>query len=931
MNKIIIIPNPLNPKDIKVYEAQDLNKFLFNHFNGLRPENLKIYHNGFSEENNVTPNTVKDIKKLAELKGTFYVVIYPAYGAIEIAIAVIAIIMAAVSIYMIATMPKPQTSGIQSSNNELANRTNKARIKSRIPDIFGQVRAYPDLIAQPYSFYNVDGVEVEECLMCIGRGYFKIHDVCDGVTDVSGIDGVNVSVFDPGVDITSNETTFKTGVTFNDLPLLATKSTAINGQSLVRPGDRKLQGVNLYFTSGGNIKRQGSTVDFTDSFKVGDTIGITGAQFGVDDFSLTGSITVRPDFTVQINTSTVLSNLEYKGLLLTGAAFNVDGASYDLSGQYTVDEITDTKSDIGHLYTISLSSPKQANYNWNYITQDVELTAGILLNKNAQSLDLDEAYTIGAISNDTITLENANKINDEWDKLATLMNGTTKGQTSDIDLEIIASKWVGWFKLFAEHSQYAYFNIYFQQGLYNVDKKGRTNWAFVDVTIEYQLLDSDGNIISDTQQFVYKTGHVTKKKPFGVTQKIALGSANGIRFRIAKTNDHRGKNPMTECKIKDVYLMSEYDKRTYEGITVVRSRTVATDGALSVKERKLNMLVTRKLAVDGTGELVPTKDAGQALINLALDPYIGRRQLSEIDIEQIKAEIQKVITYFGSNVAAEFSYTIDDDNLSFEEQASMVASACFCESQRFGNKLQINFEAPQEISVLLFNHRNKKPGSEKRTRRIVSEKRYDGVELEYTSPDDDIRTTYQIPTDGSAKNPMKITTTGIRNHAVAKTRAWREWNKVLFGKLSCEFIALDESSLLARNDRILVADNTRQDVQDGQVEAQDVLTLTLSQDVILKANERYYCYLQMSDGTVDMIECFATEYTNEITLARAPLKNLVVQTGSYVHTLYTIVHVDDVKKDAFLMVEMSPNDQMTNKLTCVNYDERFYEKDHSFI
>lgn len=503
MNKIIIIANPLEPKEYECYEAKNLNAFLFQYFSGECPENLRIYHNGFSKKSDVTPKNKADIEQLETLKGTFYVVIYPAYdpvGIIIAIIAIIAIVMALTAVYMIATMPKPQSSGIQSSNNELANRSNKARLKSRIPDIFGQVRSYPDLIAQTYSYYNSNGVEVEECLMCIGRGHYKIHDCRDGATDTSGIDGVSVSVFEPGVDISSNETIFKTGSTFDSLPLLATKSTAINGQSLVRPGDKKLESINIYFESGGNIKRQNSKVDFTNSFKVGEVIGLSGAQFGIEDVTLTGTAIVNPNFSLTLKATTSLPNFEYEGLLLTGAPFNASGQTYDLSGQYDVSGITQEKSDDGFIYTIFLDSPKQVNYNWNYITDATTINSGILLNKNSRSIDLDGAYTIGAISKDTITLNDVNKVNEEWDKLESLMHGTTKNQTSEVDLEIVASKWVGWFKLFAENSNWAFFNIYFQQGLYNIDKKGKTNWAFVDVTIEYQLLDKDGNIISDTKR-----------------------------------------------------------------------------------------------------------------------------------------------------------------------------------------------------------------------------------------------------------------------------------------------------------------------------------------------------------------------------------------------------------------------------------------------
>ncbi|WP_157407121.1 host specificity factor TipJ family phage tail protein, partial [Acinetobacter guillouiae] len=310
---------------------------------------------------------------------------------------------------------------------------------------------------------------------------------------------------------------------------------------------------------------------------------------------------------------------------------------------------------------------------------------------------------------------------------------------------------------------------------------------------------------------------------------------------------------------------------------------------------------------------------------------IGRRSSLDVDIDKIKTEIQAVKTYFNSTDATEFCYTFDDDSLSFEEQAGMVASACFCEAIRFGNKLRLKFEKPQASSVLLFNHRNKVSSSEKRTYKIGNDKDYDGVELEYTSPDDDKRITYSVPESITLTNALKITTSGIRNHAVAKTRAWREWNKLEYQNVDCEFEALDESELLIRNDRILVANGTDLKTQDGEIIAVDGLILTCSMDVDFEDGEQYYCCLQIADGSVDIIECTAGEYTNQIILNHAPTMALVVGTDRYVKTLYSITKVAETSSQAFMLSEMSRNTQMTNKLTCINYDDRYYEKDHSFL
>lgn len=946
MKTVIIIRDQFSQNKTEAM-VDDVCKYLAEQFYSF-PENARIYHNHVSKQTDVTPKTVADIEHLKTLEGTFYVVMHPEW--IQIVFWVVTAIMAAYSVYTIATMPKPATGGAGSSNNELAARANQARVKSRIPDIYGMVRSYPDLIAVTYTYYQNE-IEVEECLMAIGRGHYQIHDCRDGDTPAGAINGVSVSIYEPGIPLVGDTAFYRIGQVFNSLPLSVKKSASINGQTLQQPSDRVLSdednSAGIYFTTGGVINRKNTGINFTSYFKAGDAIDIQGAAYGVKDAILSGTATVKPGGIITIQSSeSVPDYTSFQGVLLTGATFEIvvetldpeteevlstESVFRDLSGQYDILSIDRSVSGTGYLYTITLSQPKNTNFNWEFVTQDHTIAAGISLNKSSNSVVLDGAYTISSITSSTITLATPSSINPDWLKLPDLLGGTTYNLVSSVDLDLVTDKWVGWFDVYKDDATHLHLNIYFPNGLWNQDSKGKTNWAWVNIAVQYQMIDEDGVATSPVYNFNHNTGRVTKRYGHGITLKIELPIVGNARFRVAKTGEHRGNNPMTDCKVKDAYLSSEFNKPEYQDVTVIRSRTVATDGALSVKERKLNCLVTRKLMVDGTGALQATRDAGQALIGMALDEYIGRRSSTEIDIPQIKSEIQKIKTYFSSDAPAEFSYTFDDDSLSFEEQAAMIASACFCETYRYGNKLRLKFEAPQDNSVLLFNHRNKVPGSEKRTLNLGIDKDYDGVELEYTSPDDDLRVTYAIPENGSARNPLKISTSGIRNHAVAKTRAWREWNKLRHQTESVEFDALDESNLLVRNDRILVADNTSIKTQDGEVVAVDGLTLTLSQDVEMQIDVTYYIHLQLQDATVDMIQCLSGEYMNQVILTRAPLQPLVIDEDRYIKTTYQIVAAQDTSSSAFLLTEASPNDEMTNRLTCINYDARYYEKDHSYI
>ena len=928
LKKVVIIPKQFSEEGKSEAYVEDVVAYLFQQFS-IWPEHAKIYHNHIAEACDVTPNNPRtinaQIQHLQALEGEFYVVIEPEW--LQFLYYAIVAITAAYSLYTVLTMPKPQSPTVGSSNNELAQRSNQARINGRIPDIFGQVRSYPDLIAQTYTIY-IDGVETEECVMAVTRGYCQILDMRDGDTDVANIAGTSVSAYDPFTSIIGTPI-YQVGEPFTELPKYVRTSSSINGQTIEQPNSAVLESSSIWFQSPNLIKSTG--LDFTQKFAANDRIALSGAVYGVQDVNLSGSIMVNEDNIVIIESSTNIDNPNlFKGLQLTGALVEISTNVRDLSGQFVVSGVTKTVITGGFHYEITLSNPESVNANWTYVNTSYTITSGAELNRNANSITLDDTYTINSVTADTIALVNPSAINSDWDKLLTLPNQSTQGQDVLVRFDAVSSKYVGWFNFDMPEATQAVFNFFFPNGLFYQDSKGGVWEEKITVIIELQAIDGNGDPVGSITT-INQEIRANNKSQFGKTIYIDLPAAGSFRFRLSRTTPTQAGKTQDTCKIKSVYGMTDSTISDYGNVTVVRSRTVATDGALSIKERKLNCLVNRKLPLDGTGPLQVTRSAGQALINLALDEYIGRRTSAEVDITQINAEIAKVNDYFGSDVMSEFNYTIDDDNLSFEEIAGMVASAAFCEPYRFGSLTRIKFEQPQENSVLLFNHRNKVPLTEKRSYTFGVQKDYDGVELEYTSDVDDARIKYTIPEDVTPKNPLKITTTGIRNEEQAKTRAWREWNKLRYKYVSCEVEVLDESELLIRNDRILIANNTVVDTQDGEVTGVDGLTVMTSQPCKFEVGHDYYVHLQIANATVDMVPCTVGSDDYSIVLSRPPVQPLVVDPDRYVKTLYTLVRADQAEIDAFMLEELTPQTQMTNTLKASNYDDRFYERDHDFI
>ena len=913
-----IRPDPFDKKTWYTKEVTDLCAYLAQEFD-VFPDNARIYHGMVTFKNDVTPIDERGINHLQSLDGEFYVVVYPSW--VQFIYYAIVAITAALSIYTYLTMPKPPTGIEQSSaNNELGQRKNKTRVGSRVPDIFGTVKAYPDLISPPYRYYE-NGTEIEEILAVLGTGYYDVSNFKEGDTSITQIPSMSVSVYDPNMNITTNLPKYRYGDVLDYPPLIAKQSVSIVDRELPQPNNAQVANNTMTFTHPNVINTN------TSSFTAGSKIIIDGAVFGIADAVLSGTVNI--DFEDKILTVATTANISdpqnYKMIeIQVLSAIDPIAGPLNLAGKYPISNITKSGAFI---YEVYLDEPERANQNWLLLTDDNSSSLSSSLTRNTANIDLDGEYTISSIETGKITLSAPDSINPDWLKI----NGTIGGEW--VVLYSSTDNWQGWYEAYGDYDNIIV-NFYAPQGLYYIGQKGWKDAINIAVAVEYQQISSTGvpigiSILKQSTMYGWSGGGMTD--PIGLSINDDFPFTGNVRYRVRKATiiPNNGNTNVHDVMCRSVFLCSKLTKLSYDNVSIVRARTVNNDVSSGVRDRMLNLIASRRLPINITGPLTATNSAAQALIYLALDQKNGRRSLNEVDVDQILAIEQEVNTYFGSTKASEFNYTIDDSNLSFEEIAGMVSSSCFCEPSRFGSKLRLNFEQPKEIPTLLFNHRNKVPKSEKRTQSFGVSKDYDGVQIEYTSPNDDARINYTAPETGTRNNLLKISTTGIRTEEQAKTRAWREWNKLYYQRVTCEFEGLDESNLLSRNDLILVSNNTKLTTQDGDVESVDGLTLSLSQNVIIESGSSIY--LQMSDGTVDIIGCVEGSAKNQVILNRAPLMPLVVDSDRYAKTTYEIINAGNETSSMFLLAEMSPQSKMTNSLKCVNYDERYYEKDHEFF
>lgn len=876
--ELIVIRDIFNPSNnIEQYQGRDVEQLLKQAFgdSGLS-QNVRLYHNELT--NDVTPKKPDDIDEVMKLNGRIYAVVRPMgldpFSWVLIGISILVSVAAA---FMMPKMPEMNNSNQPSSpNNALAARTNRERLGGRVPDIFGTVYSVPDLIAVTYNVY-VNSKEIEYSYYCIGRGRFNVQEAYDDTTPISQVESASVLVFDPDKNLT-NTPTFTFGGALD-----------IAGTALAGLTAKKYSTVN------------GQTLIPSNSFHRGIT-----AQFKAPNKIISTYIASRWG---------------------AGATLNIEGAS-------SVNSIPTEGQPIN---TYSLS--------------------GI--------------YEVQSVSGNEITLLNPSTINADWARLAT--NGDITEITEVTASSGIDKYWQGWFYTSDVQHTSAYLSVVAANGIYIIDRLGVPRALRVAVTIESDVVSADGTTVPNTRHIqtdyisspLYisdAVSYATESNYYQITSNsiggasreyideqatttaaktIVINNPNAVigkRLRVRISRGARLVNSdgqlVQEVKVKDFY---SYRKMTAsdmpKGVTTVYSKTLATEGALSLKERKLRLLVQRYVT-DATSGLPKLSNRADDIIrHIATDSKIGNLDISQVDVAQIKTEIDALIAYFGTDKCAEFCATFDDNNLSAEETMQIVAKAVFSQAKRQGNKIMLDFERLVPAATAIFNSHNILPDSYTAPQSFGINNNYDGVKIEYTDPIDDAMVTLSYPSD-ALSNPNGDKLIGVRNKVQAHIHAMRLLNRDKYTYKSCEFTAGDESNIVVRTNRVDVTDQLRADVQQGSVDSITTIgsdiVLSTSDPVLLEPSGQYTAFIQTINNGVEAIAVTAHD-DYSVKLARLPSGEISTGYDSVVQAVYQIVSNDDVQRDAYLVAEKSPSDGMTNKLICTNYDDRFYQNDTDYI
>lgn len=938
MSQICIINNALDASEKTIIETDNI-LYTFLHYKAQHPQ-ARIFKGNPCPENDITP--IKDdrqsIARLTETNEDCTIVLYSGDLISAVNWVVAKIFGAAVSALVKVPKINNNSSATGSSNNNLADSENKVRLKQRIPFILGRVKAIPDLFAPAVRYFK-DGIEVEELLLCLCENPVQVSQFKEGDTPIQEITGKSVTVYGHNQSLIGTDNIFKWGDTFDQAPMIAKQTASINGQTLLPPNSTLLEESDIYFQYPNLIKaRDSSTANNFTKFDVNDSIIIQGANFGIADLSITGSVTIdNVAKTLEITSSQTVAEYDsYRKISITAMLVNdpVNG-QLDLAGLYNIDSILYS----GGVYTITLLNPEDTNANFANLTEELTTNISANLTANQANIFLDGSYVVTGVdvTNKQISLATPSSVNSDWNKLADLT--TQQTDIAAVKLRGGINNYIGWFTIDSNKATGLLLNFQAPNGIYR-SSSART--AVIEV--EYQQVVSGTPTGSILTQSITLTGKGNNRDSVGGSLRINLPFTGAVRFRARRTNDNGDHADLVdETKFYSAYAYHYLDKLVYDNRIIVRSRTQATRSATALDSRELNCIAESLLYDYSTGSQsatrLPSRNIADITIEIALHPKIGRRTLNEIDVTALYTLVDEITDYFGSSRLAEFNYTIDDANQSFEEILRMIAGATGCNDRRSATIMYYDFERADNLPNILFNHRNKKPQSETRTYSFIIENRYDGVELTYVDSDDGwVEKTLKLPND-QINNPKKIDGFGIVYKEQAHVIAWRAWNKLRYQRIACRFDAYAEAELVNKGDVIAVVDDTRLTpiylgdpesmILSGEVLAWDGLTITGSQPCSLGSAHDFVIHLQLKSGQIDVIPITQGLDAFHFVLSRPPLEALV--TDGEVKTVYSITADDRQNDQLFLLTEKAVNGIFEHQVTAINFDARYYQNDTDII
>jgi len=463
----------------------------------------------------------------------------------------------------------------------------------------------------------------------------------------------------------------------------------------------------------------------------------------------------------------------------------------------------------------------------------------------------------------------------------------------------------------------------------------------LNVTVNFdlilELIDSSDNVINTETTRVSIVDNTLDQRFY--TFKV-IPASPGSRYqakvqRISATvNDSSYYDTTKWTRLGGVKRIINFDQGN---VTSILLTTQATEQATKAQERKFNAVVTRKLRTYTTsgGVIVPalteTTRFADALLEHMTNSFIGNKPTSEIDLDELYTIQEDLDTdpIYGS-VLGRFSYSFSNEKSSVKDEMLTIANACRVFIKKNGSLLEFSRDEIRTTRTTLFNTRNKKPRSEKKTIRMQRPNDFDGVEVQWVFEDTGESFTEEF-NNGTAINPKKIEAAGIRNFRQAWNRGRIEFLKIKLQRESVKFESTKEGLFSQVGDRVANADGTDVFAQSGEVKSISTLDIETYTPIDFDGNPNATVILRDEAGAVNT-EITVTPRLDGIDgfiLAGLPSFTIRVRgdLDYQVGTLYTFALTGEEKIKDYILQRRTPKGDAYVTLELLNYDADVYSPD----
>jgi len=373
--------------------------------------------------------------------------------------------------------------------------------------------------------------------------------------------------------------------------------------------------------------------------------------------------------------------------------------------------------------------------------------------------------------------------------------------------------------------------------------------------------------------------------------------------------------------------------------SLARVNLTSTDAGIVVQERALSGVASRWLpnyrtsgnepAGVSQGHLFATAKIYDAVLFTLIDQ--GGYDISRVDRDELWS-IQEDLDNVGDGSAGEFHGIVDQD-MSPEDQARLICNVGRIIMYRRGSVIHFARLKAGLAPRYLFNARNKAE-PEVKTLNFGDSNEATSVIIRYMDAEDDYKErSVQYPGENEVAqypdyslNPEEQSVIGITNYATAWRAAKYAWDRREYSRDIIDLVALDDGLLCSPGDVIAVTDHLRTEKPiDGEVI--DVTGNDWTFDRTIPAGS-YVARVTDRAGNIEFSSTITTtteDTSIDMSTASPPWTTLTAPVGASTTGLrYTFTPDVRDQYDLYYVAEMTPDRDGPVRLQCVVYrDEAF--------